>query len=222
MRRLRDSAALHNASHSGGGPGRRHRGLRPSQRPAAGRGTHAGDGAHGDTASSPRRQLAHPADARAAPPRREHGRRDAMRLDDASAAAGLTSGRMTSNERPPIVLLHGLGRTRWSLWPVAREATRRGRTVHNLGYPSRRAPIEELADDVGRRMRELAGDGAVDVVTHSMGGIVLRAAAASGAVPPPIVHRVVMLAPPNHGSELADRLKDYRIYRFALGPAGQQ
>ena len=129
---------------------------------------------------------------------------------------------MTSNERPPIVLLHGLGRTRWSLWPVAREATRRGRTVHNLGYPSRRAPIEELADDVGRRMRELAGDGAVDVVTHSMGGIVLRAAAASGAVPPSIVHRVVMLAPPNHGSELADRLKDYRIYRFALGPAGQQ
>jgi hypothetical protein len=71
-------------------------------------------------------------------------------------------------------------------------------------------------------MREIAGDGAVDVVTHSMGGIVLRAAAASGAVPPPIIHRVVMLAPPNHGSELADRLKDYRIYRFALGPAGQQ
>ena len=129
---------------------------------------------------------------------------------------------MPSNERPPIVLLHGLGRTRWSLWPVAREATRRGRIVHNLGYPSRRARIEKLADDVGRRMCEIAGDGAVDVVTHSMGGIVLRAAAASGAVPPPIVHRVVMLAPPNHGSELADRLKDYRIYRFALGPAGQQ
>ena len=127
-----------------------------------------------------------------------------------------------SNAKPPIVLLHGLGRTRWSLWPVAREASRRGRTVHNLGYPSRRAPIEELAEDVGHRVSRLAGDGLVDVVTHSMGGIVLRAAVASGVVPPDAIRRVVMLAPPNHGSELADRLKDYRIYRLALGPAGQQ
>ena len=31
-----------------------------------------------------------------------------------------------------------------------------------------------------------------------------------------------MLAPPNHGSELADRLRDYVVYRLALGPAGQQ
>ena len=127
-----------------------------------------------------------------------------------------------SSDSPPIVLLHGLGRTRWSLWPVAREAARRGRVVHNLGYPSRRAPIEELAEDVGHRVSVLAGDRPVDVVTHSMGGIVLRAAVASGIVPADAVRRVVMLAPPNHGSELADRLKDYRVYRLALGPAGQQ
>jgi hypothetical protein len=94
--------------------------------------------------------------------------------------------------------------------------------VHNLGYPSRRAPIEELAEDVGHRVSRLAGEGTVDVVTHSMGGIVLRAAVASGVVPAESVRRVVMLAPPNHGSELADRLKGYRIYRLALGPAGQQ
>jgi hypothetical protein len=31
-----------------------------------------------------------------------------------------------------------------------------------------------------------------------------------------------MLAPPNNGSELADRLRDLRVYRFATGPAGQQ
>jgi hypothetical protein len=55
-----------------------------------------------------------------------------------------------------------------------------------------------------------------------MGGIVLRAAVASGIVSPDSLHRVVMLAPPNHGSELADRLRDFGLYRFALGPAGQQ
>jgi triacylglycerol lipase len=123
---------------------------------------------------------------------------------------------------PPLVLLHGLGRTRYSLWPVAREAMRRRYRVHNLGYPSRRASIEQLAESVGRRVRELAGDGTVDVVTHSMGGIVLRAAVAAEALPAASVRRVVMLAPPNHGSELADRLRDYRVYRLATGPAGQQ
>jgi hypothetical protein len=121
-----------------------------------------------------------------------------------------------------LILLHGLGRTRWSLWPVAREAVRRGYQVHNLGYPSRRAPIERLAEDIGRRIVDLAAGGTVDVVTHSMGGIVLRAAVAAGVLPEMTVRRVVMLAPPNHGSELADRLRDYRVYRLATGPAGQQ
>lgn len=124
---------------------------------------------------------------------------------------------------PSLALLHGLGRTRWSLWPVAREAVRRGYDVHNLGYPSRRSPIEQLAESISHRIRDIASaTGALDVVTHSMGGIVLRAAVAAGVLPAELVHRVIMLAPPNHGSELADRMRDFRVYRFATGPAGQQ
>lgn len=100
---------------------------------------------------------------------------------------------------------------------------RRGYKVHNLGYRSRRAPIEQLAEDVGHRILALVANGQpVDVVTHSMGGIVLRASVALGVVPADALRRVVMLAPPNQGSELADRLRDFRIYRFATGPAGQQ
>ena len=55
-----------------------------------------------------------------------------------------------------------------------------------------------------------------------MGGIVLRAAVAAGIIPVDMIHRVVMLAPPNQGSELADRLRDFTVYRLATGPAGQQ
>ena len=127
-----------------------------------------------------------------------------------------------SASRKSLVLLHGLGRTRLSLWPVARAAARRGYKVHNLGYPSRSARIEQLAEEVGHRILAVAEGGHVDVVTHSMGGIVLRAAVALGVVPALALHRVVMLAPPNQGSELAHRLRDFLVYRLATGPAGQQ
>jgi len=122
-----------------------------------------------------------------------------------------------------LLLLHGLARTRHSLWPVARSAAARGYRVASVGYPSRKAPIEELAAFVTARVAERVPDGeAFDVVTHSMGGIVLRTAVARGMIPADRVRRVVMLAPPSRGSELADVLRERWVYRRVLGPAGQQ
>jgi hypothetical protein len=128
----------------------------------------------------------------------------------------------------PVVLLHGLARTPRSLWPVARAAAARGRVVLAVGYPWRRAPVEALAAHaaaaIGRAATAagLAPDAAFDVVTHSMGGIVLRAAVALGHLPAGRVHRAVMLAPPSQGSELAERLRDLRLFGWALGPAARQ
>ena len=121
-----------------------------------------------------------------------------------------------------LILLHGLARTRYSLWPIARAARRRGYDVTNIGYPSRRAPIEALAAGVAARIAATVAPGAFDVVSHSMGGIVLRAAVADGLLPLARVHRAVMLAPPSRGSELADLLRPRWAYRRLLGPAGQQ
>ena len=122
----------------------------------------------------------------------------------------------------PLVLLHGLGRTRRSLAPVARAARARGRDVVSLGYPWRGDILRDIAPRVGERLATLAREGPLDVVTHSMGGIVLRAAVACGALPAARIHRVVMLAPPNAGSELAERLRGHLPYRLLYGRAGQQ
>jgi len=65
-------------------------------------------------------------------------------------------------------------------------------------------------------------DGQFDVVSHSMGGIVLRTAVATRLVGPERVRRAVMLAPPSRGSELAEALRGRAVYRRMLGPAGQQ
>ncbi len=126
------------------------------------------------------------------------------------------------NSRGTLVLLHGLGRTARSMRRLAAEGARRDYRVRNLGYASRRAGIVAHAEQVGRTLSALPDDGPLYAVTHSMGGIILRAALAGGWVAPERIARVVMIAPPNRGSELADWLGRTPLLRLALGPAGPE
>ena len=119
-----------------------------------------------------------------------------------------------------LVLIHGLGRTAQSMAPIEREGNRLGMHAVRVSYPSRRAPIAALAALVGAQLA--AEDGPFDVVTHSMGGVLLRAAVAYGYLDASRIRRAVMLAPPNQGSELADWLRRRWYYRLATGPAGQE
>ena len=126
-----------------------------------------------------------------------------------------------------LVLLHGLARTRRSLWPVGWAAERRGYRVVGIDYPSRHHPLERLAAVVAERITADVPEDAFDVVSHSMGGIVLRAAVAGGHLPAARVRRAVMLAPPNGGSELAEQLRAWSPFGWspfgrALGPAAMQ
>ena len=122
-----------------------------------------------------------------------------------------------------VVLLHGLGRTYRSMALPARRLRAAGFRTLNVGYPSRRRSIAELAAHVSARLdRELTSDeSCVHFLTHSLGGIVLRKMFAEARLPfrP---GRVVMLGPPNQGSAVAERLGDLRIFRALLGPAGQE
>ncbi len=123
--------------------------------------------------------------------------------------------------REKVILLHGLGRTRWSFWRVEQALRHDGYAVVNHPYPSRAHPIEVLARDYLAPLMAAQGTAArLHLVTHSMGGIVLRCYLRDHPVPN--LGRVVMLAPPNAGSELADRLKPTWLYRTVNGPAGQQ
>lgn len=122
-----------------------------------------------------------------------------------------------------VILLHGLGRTPLSMKRIEWTLQKQSYRVINVGYPSTRVSIQEAADvwlnDV-LRTRVTDSSAKIHFVTHSLGGIVLRQYLTNHEIPN--LGRVVMLAPPNHGSELADRLKNNSLYRLATGPAGQQ
>ena len=140
----------------------------------------------------------------------------------------------TKRELPPmkgpaLVLLHGLGRTRSSMSPLAKYLKKNvGYTTFNVGYPSTRRGIADHAKALANIIENLDGIERIDLVGHSMGNIVIRRYLAdqtddsTGRKPDPRIKRIVMLGPPNHGSAIAESLKDNGLFTAVTGKPGQE
>ena len=125
--------------------------------------------------------------------------------------------------RHVVMLVHGLGRSAGAFTLLEDTLRRERYETANVNYPSTRLGIAAHADNLERIIHSLDGVATLSFVTHSLGALVVRdlLARQNGWRDKIAVHRVVMIAPPNKGSQIADRLKSLPAYRWLTGESGQ-
>jgi pimeloyl-ACP methyl ester carboxylesterase len=120
-----------------------------------------------------------------------------------------------------VILLHGLARSDRSMQKMERALSERGYCVQNVDYESTRHDIESLAmQAIEPALGRCPADQPLHFVTHSLGGILVRQYLSQKPIEN--LGRVVMLGPPNKGSEVVDKLADFPGFHFVNGDAGLQ
>ncbi len=126
-----------------------------------------------------------------------------------------------------VVLLHGILRSKTDMLFLTKFFEKRGYKTLNILYPSREQRLEGLSDFVHNKIitcPHYDENTTLNFVTHSMGGLITRYYIAREK--PKNLGKVVMLGPPNTGSEFADWLSETEIlapiFKTVFGPASQQ
>ena len=120
--------------------------------------------------------------------------------------------------KPLVILLHGLARGHGSMAKLDKALRAQGFDTAARTYPSRRHSISYLASEIADWIVETAAGRPVSAVTHSMGGVIVRHLHDARIQ----WERVVMLAPPNRGSQLAAALVKNPVFNWYYGPAGAE
>lgn len=131
--------------------------------------------------------------------------------------------KIIENNSECIILIHGLARTSRCMNKAAGLLSNYGYSIVNLDYPSRKLQIESLVNQhilPVVKQCEANNFKQIHFLTHSMGGILLRYYLSKHSMQN--LGKTVMLAPPNQGSEVVDKLGHLSLFFLLNGPAGKQ
>lgn len=119
-----------------------------------------------------------------------------------------------------VVLLHGMGRGRASLWVLDMRLRQAGYKTLNFPYLANSQSLDGLSERLRVFIREKVKTPTYHLVAHSLGNVIIRNTFKLEL--PPGLGRIVMLAPPNKPAELARALRENPVYRWFTGESGQQ
>ena len=119
-----------------------------------------------------------------------------------------------------VILIHGLLQSSKCMVQMSANLEQAGYSAVEFDYPSTQVSIPEAAQYLNQLIQSLDGIDEINFVTHSMGGLVVRAYTME--YDDPRIKRMVMLGAPNQGAELADLCHQYWILRTAAGPGARQ
>ena len=119
-----------------------------------------------------------------------------------------------------VVLVHGITDDSKVFRAMKTRLQKEGYLVFGFDYPSTQVTIPECADYLRQSIESLEDVDEINLVVHSMGGLLTRELLKS--YENPRLKRIVMMGVPNLGANMADRFQQLALYKLILGPAGQQ
>ncbi len=102
-----------------------------------------------------------------------------------------------------LLFIHGLFMGSYIMYPMAKRLNRCGFHCFGYDYPTRIRRVSEHGKELAEILSSKFYEPKFNIVTHSMGGLILRSAVAQRPELAERIERVVMIAPPNRGSDVA-------------------
>ncbi|MEH6629748.1 MAG: hypothetical protein V7776_02920 [Halopseudomonas aestusnigri] len=123
-----------------------------------------------------------------------------------------------------VLMVHGITRSGDSFAKMKPVFNAQGMEVAAITYPSTRAYIHDHAEQLEQLLCKRPDVVKVSFVTHSMGGLLVRALLSleNKWLSHTALGRVVMIAPPNQGSMVAEYVKHRTLYQLIYGKSGQE
>jgi Alpha/beta hydrolase family len=124
-----------------------------------------------------------------------------------------------SNFPSQILLIHGLSRTPLSLIHLKWGLDRRCCRADLFGYAAMLESYDAIARRLHDRLQVMAKRGSYGIVTHSLGGVLLRSALSLAPIVQPV--QIVMIGPPNQRPRLAPIAWKFPPFRWWTGTCGE-
>jgi len=118
-----------------------------------------------------------------------------------------------------VYLIHGYAGPGFEMRNIQMAVEKEGYTTEIYTYPSLVKDVEVVGKEVFEKIQKENYD-TICFVTHSMGALVVRAMyeQIDSLTAFPFIHRIVMIAPPNNGSPVADFFAQFSFLKFIVGP----